>query len=78
MTVPNTTPGVLTRARNSVAASVRRVTIVGAVGLAGLAVGAPARPRASPKRSTPRADTLSSATAARFCWPETTDATATA
>ena len=42
MTVPSSTPGVLTRARNSVAAGVRRVTMVGAVGLAGLAVGAPA------------------------------------
>lgn len=42
MTVPSTTPGVLTRTRNSVAASVRRVTVVGAVGLAALAVGAPA------------------------------------
>jgi hypothetical protein len=42
MTVPSTTRGVLARARNSFTASIRRGTIVGAVGLAGLAVSAPA------------------------------------
>ncbi len=40
MMIPSTTP--LTRARNSVAAIARRLAVAGAVGLAGLAVGAPA------------------------------------